>query len=256
MPAATKLQEEYGDAIQVIFVESQGATREQYEAFAWQQKWMGNHAMWTDERPIPTTGSGLPETALIGIDGKVIMQGHPGSLGKKLEDAIEAEIKKSKQPPEGTPDALEKPWKAFLKGNVAAAIAECDKLGTDEAKAAREEFVARTKQRVERAKWLIDNGYLMEADKLTDDLAKDVKGSTDLEPLVAAEVARIEAPEMEAEREASKALASLVGQIAKKKPFDAANVKKVEALAKKHSGTKSGERAAHIAELSKVKAGT
>jgi hypothetical protein len=96
VPAATKLQEEYGDDIQVIFVECQGATREQFEAFAWSMKWMGNNAMWTEERPFATVGGGLPETALIGIYGRIIMQGHPGSYGKKLEAAIEAEIKKSK----------------------------------------------------------------------------------------------------------------------------------------------------------------
>jgi hypothetical protein len=249
------LQEEYGDDIQVIFVECQGATREQFEAFAWKQKWMGNNAMWTEERPFATVGSGLPETALIGIDGKIIMQGHPGSFGKKLEAAIEAEIKKSKKPPEGTPDALEKAWTMFLKGDVADALAECDKVGTDDATLARAEFVARTKARIARAKWLVDNGYLIEAGKLTDELTKAVKGDADLEPLVAAEAARIGSTELTDEREASKALASFIGQVAKKKPFDANNVKKAESLAKKYSGTKAGARAAHFVELAKVKVG-
>jgi hypothetical protein len=44
-----------------------------------------------------------------------------------------------------------------------------------------------------------------------------------------------------------------VSQNAKKKPFDAAIVQKVEALAKKYAGTKNGERASHLADLAKVK---
>lgn len=255
MPASTKLQDQYGDALQVIFVECQGATREQYEAFAWKMKWMGNNSMWTEERPIPTVGNGLPETALIGVDGHVIMQGHPGDLGKKLDDAIAAEVKKSHEAPAGTPDALKKAWTTFLKGNVAAALAECDKVGTDEGKAAREEFLSIEKRRIARAKWLTDNGYMLESAKLTEDLAKEVKGCADLEPLATAETARVAAPEKAPERDAAKALASVINQIAKKKPFDPANVQKVEALAKKHPGTKTAERAAHIVDLSKVKAG-
>jgi hypothetical protein len=253
VPAAIKLQEQYGDAIQVIFVECQGANRDQYESFAWKQKWMGNNAMWTDERPIQTTGSGLPETALIGIDGRIIMQGHPGGFGKKLEAALAAELKKAKEAPEGTPQALEKAWTTFKKGDVAAAIAECDKLGTDEAKAAKEEFIAITKTKIARMKWMIDNGYVIEAEKMGKDLAKDVKGNADLEPLVAAESARLESTELSDEREAAKAWASFVGQVAKKKPFDDGNVKKAESLGKKYASTKSGARAARMAELSKIK---
>lgn len=253
MPTAIKLQEQYGDDVHVVFVECQGATRDQYEAFAWKMKWMGNGAMWTEERPLSTVGQGLPETALIGIDGKVLLQGYPGNFGKKLEELLVLEIKKSKQAPEGAPAPLKKAWSTFLKGNVAAAIAECDKLGGDEAKAAREEFVARTQRRIARAKWLVDNGYVIEADKLASALAKDVKGVAELEPLVAAEVARLAAPELAGEREAAKAIAMHVEQVAKKKPFEAANVQKAESLAKKHAGTKSAERAARLAALAKVK---
>ena len=255
MPTAIKLQEQYGDSLQVIFVECQGANRDQYEAFAWKMKWMGNGAMWTEERPIPTTGSGLPETALIGVDGRVLMQGHPGELGSKLEEALAAEVKKSKAPPESAPAPLKKAWSAFLKGNVAAALAACDELGTDEAKAAREEFLARTKRRTARAKWLIDNGYVLEAERLVGALAKDVEGCAELEPLVASEAARIGTSEIAAEREAAKALAAHVGQVAKKKPFDPANVQKAGALAKKHAGTKSGERLARLVTLAEVKSG-
>jgi len=256
VPSALKLQQEYGDALQVLFVECQGSTRDQYEAFAWKMKWMGGHSMWTEERPFPTVGNGLPETALVGIDGKILMQGHPGDMGKKLEEAIAAEIKKVKDAPAGTPTEVRGAWKSFLKGEIAAALAECDKLATDEAKAAREEFVVRTQRRVARAKWLVDNGYLVEVEQHLGRLAKDVKGAADLEPAVAAEVARLAEPDRAAEREASKAYTTFVAQVAQKKPFEAANVKKAEGLAEKNAGTKSSERAARFVALSKIKSGS
>jgi hypothetical protein len=253
VPTAIKLQEQYGDDLQVIFVECQRTPRDGYEAFAWKQKWMGNRAMWTDERPIPTVGKGLPETALIGVDGRVVMQGYPGNFGSKLEEALEAEIAKSKEAPAGTPAELKKAWTSFLKGKVAAAFAECDKLTSDAAKAAREEFVRRTQRDLARAKRLVDQGSLVEAEELCGRLAKNVAGCAELEPLVAAEAARIAAPELAAEREAAKALAAHFSQVAKKKPFDDASVQKTEAIAKKHAGTKTAERAAHFAALAKRK---
>lgn len=253
MPTAVKHQRELGDDIQVIFVECQGADRDTYEAFAWKMKWMGNQAMWTEERPLPTTGSGLPETALIGVDGSVIMQGHPGALGKKLTEAIEAEIKKSKQPPEGSPAELKKAWTAFLKGDVSGAIAECDKLGGDDAEAAKSEFLSRTSARLERAQRLIDEGYLHAAEELVSELEKGLKGHEELSAKLGELSSKISDPAMQRELEAAKALDKLFDKIATDKPFDAGNVKKVQSLADKYEGTKAAARAAHFIELSKMK---
>ena len=97
MPASTKLQEKLGDDVQVIFVECQNTPKDTYEAFAWKMKWMGNRAMWTVERPIPTKGNGLPEVALIGVDGEVVMQ-EVWRLGQKFEDAIGGRVKVEGQP--------------------------------------------------------------------------------------------------------------------------------------------------------------
>lgn len=255
MPSALKLQEQYGDALQVVFVECQGASRDQYEAFAWKMKWMAGRAMWTEERPFATVGNGLPETALVGVDGTILLQGHPGAFGKKLEELIEAEIKKGKDAPPDAPAALKSAWKSFQKGEIAAAIAECDKLGTDEAKSAREEFVTLATKRVARAKWLVDNGYVAEAQSLLGDLAKGVKGVAELEEKVWAETAGLAAPEMEKEREAAKAWSVFVNAVAKKKPFEPANVKKAEGLSERFSGTKSAERAKRFVDLAQIKIG-
>lgn len=255
MPTAVKHQRELGDDVQVIFVECQGADRDTYEAFAWKMKWMGNAAMWTDERPIPTTGSGLPETALIGVDGTVLMQGNPGALGKQLTEALEAEIKKSKQPPEGTPAELKKAWTLFLKGEIAAALAECDASAHASAADAKSEFESRTKARIERIGRLIDEGEFYAAEKLVGPLEKGLKANADLAAALAKHTARIADPANAKEREASKAYAALVEKVATEKPFEAGNVKKAAALAEKFVGAKTAERAKRFVGLSKLKVG-
>ena len=253
VPASVKLQEELGDDLQVIFVESQGANRDVYEAFAWKMKWMGNTAMWTDERPVNVEGDTIPKFALIGADGTVLLTGNPLEKDKQIKELIAEEIEKGKTAPPGTPKALAKAWSTFLKGDVTSALAECEKLGTDEAKAAREEFVGRVNSRIARAQWLIDNGFLVQADALVTQLEKDTKGVPDLAANVAELTQALASDAAKTEREAAKALASLHDKIAKEKPFDEGNVKKAKAIAEKFKGTKSGERAQRFVELSKIK---
>jgi hypothetical protein len=254
-----KLQQKLGDDLQVIFVECQGANRDRFEAFAWAYKWMGNRAMWTDERLIPPKSNGLPETALIGVDGTIVMQGNPMALGKKLEDAITAEVKKTKDAPDGTPKELVKPWTTFAHGDVAAAIAECEKIAAatpavaDAASAMKAEIASRTKAKIDRAKWLLDNGYVGEAETLLSALAKATKGYADLADKVAEQTTRLASESIASERDASKALAALTDKMSDKgKPFEDGNVKSLQRIADKYKGTKTADRAAHLVALSKI----
>jgi hypothetical protein len=252
VPASVKLQELYGDDVQVLFVECQNTAKDVYQAFAWRMKWMGNGAMWTAERPMPTKGNGLPETALIGIDGTVLMQGNPGDFGKKLEAAVAAEIKKSKDAPAGTPNELKKAWQLFNKDEISAAIAECDKLANDAASKAKSEFVKRTTARLERVKRVLESGQISAAEKLLSALEKGVKGSAELAPKFAELAGALAVQAISDEREADKAFASFVAKIAKEKPFDPGNVRKAEAIAIKYKGTKTAERAERFVALSKI----
>lgn len=252
MPTSVKLQEKFGSDIQVIFVECQNTEKDVFEAFAWKMRWMGNNAMWTAERPLSTKGTGLPETALIGIDGSVIMQGNPGSFGKKLEEAVNAEIKKSKSAPSGTPKELEHAWKSFLKGDIADALAECDKLASDDSKAAREEFVSRVNARLARVKWMVENAYIVAADKEVAELEKSLEGDAALSGKVSGLKALLTAADMKDERDADAAFTSFVSKVAKEKPFASPTVKKAEALASKHKGTKTAGRIERFVALSNV----
>ncbi len=256
MPTAVKHQRELGNDVQVIFVECQAADRDTYESFAWRMKWMGNAAMWTDERPLAMPGSGLPQTALIGVDGKVVLQGSPGALGKRLNEALEAEIKKSKQPPADSPAELKKAWTLFLKGDVAGALAECDASTSPAAADTRAEFLARTTARIERVRRLLDGGDFALAEEHTSALEKNVKGNADLGAKLAEQRARLSDPANARALEASKAYATLAEKLATDKPFDPANVKKMSALAEKFRGTKAAEQAERFVALSKLRAGT
>lgn len=252
MPTSTKLQETFGDDVQVIFVECQNTPRDVWEAFAWKMKWMGNQALWTIERPVEIEGSGLPSFALLGIDGTVLMQGHPGDFGKKIEETVAAEIKKAKQAPAGTPKDAQKAWSLFLKGEVAAALAECDKVASDATKVARTEFVSRTGAEIDRAQWLVEHGYIGAAEELLGKLEKASKGDAELGARIAECRKQLATPELTAERDADKAFTSFVAKVAKKKPFEPANVKEAANIASKFSGTKTAKRAERFVALSKV----
>ena len=256
MPASLKLQAEHGDDLAVLFVECQGADDDVAEAFAWRQKWMGTQAMWTTERPFAVEGNGLPKFALLDVEGNVLLSGNPLAMKKQIEEAIVAEIKKAKAPPSGTPAALAKAWTTFVKGDVAGALAACDKVGGgelgDAARTLRKEMVTRTEARLARAQWLGDNGHASEALALLEGLARDVKGAFELEPRVGNELAALRAPERAAELEASRALTALQQKMIKDKPFEEANAKALAKLAEKHAGTKAGERAARLARLARM----
>jgi thiol-disulfide isomerase/thioredoxin len=253
VPASVKMQEELGDDLQVIFVESQGADRNVYEAFAWKMKWMGNNAMWTEERPVPVEGDTIPKFAFLGSDGTVLLTGNPLEKEKQIKELVAEEIEKGKAAPAGTPKALSKAWKSFLAGDTAGALAECDKLATTEAKALHEEFLGRVRGKIERARWLVENGFVVEADELAAALEKSAKGVAELSASIGELTGTLASEAVQSEREAAKALASLQEKIAKEKPFDEGNVKKAEAIAEKFQGTKSAERAQHFVELSKIK---
>ena len=260
MPASLELQRQFPSDLQVLFVESQGADSVTAEAFAWRHKWMDTAAMWTDEPPVQVEGNTLPKFALLDNEGQVLLSGNPLDMKKQIEEAVAAEIKKAKSPPEGTPAKLAKAWATFAKGEIGAAIAACDQLGatdatlTDAAKTLRGEMVARTEARVERGKWLLDNGYVDEGNNLLNALGKAVKGCADFDDKIATELARVVLPstELSAEAQAAKDLASLLKKI-REKPFEDGNVKSLGKLAEKHKGTKAGERAAHMVELAKIK---
>jgi thiol-disulfide isomerase/thioredoxin len=259
VPASLKLQETFGDDLQVLFVESQGSTREQTAAFAVQQKWMGGRAIWTTEHPFETGATLLPNFVLIGNDGRVLSKGSPLSEAKEIERQIVEQIKLKKSPPSGVHKAVRAAWGEFNKGRYAKAIelaraAEAESAGDESALAAARDaekhFRARIETQAKRVAWLVDNGYFEEAVDLLDALKKGVKDDPDLERRAGEIGSRLESKEMTEEREAGRALGRLSARFLES-GGDPQLARDLEHFAERNKGTKAAERARELARWSR-----
>jgi hypothetical protein len=254
VPASIKLLEEYGDDINVIFVESQGADRDTFEAFALQMKWLGKGALWTEERPVQVEGNTLPKFALLGADGTLLLSGNPLAMKKQIEESIAQQVDAAK-PGSDLPKALADIHATYDKGKLAEALLAAETLADetdDEALAdlATETWKSlktRTERRVDRLTALVEDGWILEADAELKVLVKGLEGDEVLSEKVGVIATRFDAGNYDREREAQKALASV-----EKKLFEKPNKKlvgKLENVAEKYEGTRAAERAARYAML-------
>lgn len=252
-----KLIEEYGDAINVVFVEVGRATETQMQQFALKRKWLGNPGMWTKEAPFETGLSYIPASVLIDSGGKVLLVDNPIERHGDIVDMIEADLEAARKGPKDVPSAVGKAWGDFGKGNYAKALAAAqaviDKPGRDAetetaaAKAAIDAFKAQIEAKLARAQLLADNGLLAQADELLKALAKGLKGS-ELAAKADELVAKLASDDYKAEREAADALGKIEKKLYAKGPDDGM-AKSLNALAEKYAGTKSAERARQLAEV-------
>lgn len=253
---AIKLQEEYGDALQVIFVESQGHGAEEIERYGFERKWFGGRALWTSERPVRNTSSGLPSFVLLDVDGRQILAGSSIRLASQMEEAIAAEVLKIRRGPEDAPKDLKDAARSLLRGKFGDALTEAEKLvqktdDADLAEAARGVVAAansRARAAAERVGRLIDEGSYLRAEELLDDLEKAVDGHDALEELVPPLQERLDDDALEDERKAEKALRKLE-MVLFTKGDDAVPARALTKLAEKHAGTKAAARASHLATL-------
>lgn len=254
MPSAIKKAREFGDDLAVIFVESQGATEERMERFAWDRGWMGTSAMWTREAPFRTGSRGLPNFALIGADGKILMKGHPMSMQSKVVKAIEEEIKKGKGAPDGSPKALKSAYKALAKGDYAKAHDAAAKIAAkegDDAAAATafiESLEKRMGKEIARVEYLLKNGYALQADALYDELRAGAKGNDDFEARVAALTETMDTDEVSDEMKLDKAFGKLEEKL-HESGLDEKLLKKLRKMAEKNEGSRVMQRARRILDL-------
>ena len=253
MPASVKLQAEYGDAMQVIFVESQGATESKMEGFALRRKWLGTEAMWTTERPCDAGLGGLPSYVLLSADGRVLEKGH--HTNSQTMALLEEEMKSGSKGPVDTPKPLQAAWKSFHKGQVADALEVAAKVRAKgefaaAADAAAERFQRLTDARLDRIEWCIENGYVLDAEAELAGIRAGVAGLDDLAARAADLAARLSSPEMKEEREACKTLERILERIhedgfGKKEK----NRTSLEKIAKQYDTTRAGARARHLLEI-------
>jgi hypothetical protein len=257
VPASLKLQETYGDDLQVIFVESQGATPTQAEGFSLAHRWLGGRAMWTSEHPFESGATSLPFFVLVGDDGRVLMKGNPLAQPKEIERQIAEAIQQRKSAPDGAPKELEPAWTEFNRGRYARAFERlratqsenADQLSvTHAARQAEQEFRGRIEKELARVRWMLDNGYFGDAAVRVDELSSSLKGEDDLAARCVELAREIDAPERKSERDSAQALARLLPDFFKK-GGDATTTAELLRFADKYRGTQAAARAAHLAKL-------
>src|SRR5690242_7654653 len=112
-----KLQEEYGDKLNVVFVAGGKDTAEQVQGFAMARKWLGGRAMWTSEAPFETGLPYIPAAVLMDSNGEVKIIDNPLDVHKKIVDLIDADLDTLKKGPKDAPEVVKKTWQDFASGN-------------------------------------------------------------------------------------------------------------------------------------------
>jgi len=256
VPHSVKVQNDLGDEVQVIFVESQGHSIEEAEQCALQHKWFSDRAIWTTEQPFETGAKGIPHTVLLGNNGEVLYNGSPSS---QVEDLIAEQVKLAKKGPKDLSPTCTKAWQDFEKGNWTAAIKSLDAVQDgaekDAATKLSAQFTARANAKVTHLQWLVDNSQFDRADKLAPNYAKAVAGNEKLEARVKEITTKLASQEIASEREASKALDKIEARIAKD-GLDAKSapgiVKALNGVSEKFPKTTAAKRAEHLAKLAQM----
>lgn len=253
MPSSIKRKLELGDDFNVLFVESQGTSPENTEAFIFRQRWGGSEGLWTNEAPCSSGSNSLPSFVLLGNQGQVLITGYPSE--SKLKELIAAEIKAAKSAPKDLAPALVKPWQDFNKGALAGAILAANKIAAEEGNAAAEtakglaeEWTKRATSRIERLKYMIDNAQFAKADAEVIDLKVAIKGLPELETKLAEFATSLASDEHKLAREAAKSLDNVLKKL-NDKGVDEKTVKDLKKIAEKYAGTRPADRAARLGRL-------
>jgi hypothetical protein len=251
-----KLQAEYGDDFQVLFVELQGAKEDEAAAFALGQKWLGGRAMWTTEMPFNVDVEGLPQFGLLAPDGELILAGNTMANSSAIEERIEAMVKDARKPSKDLPKDVAKALVEANKGGYAKALgmlagvladpkAEADHEAASSVKATIE---TRIDKSVVRVGWMLDNGYPVEAEALHAELAKGLKGAEHAAEALAGLGERLASDAVKAEIAAEKAFAKIAEKLYEEGPNEKAK-KSLVKLAEKYAGTKVADRATELAKV-------
>jgi hypothetical protein len=234
----------------VILPECQGAALETLPAFLWQH-FPTLQARVSIEHGTPVTrGRGIPWSALIGVDGKLLWSGSPSSGAKQVAALLETELKKVASGWGATPEAKKARAQLHGKRNLAEAKKVIDALADDnqEKAALQQELTAAFQWRIDGVKLLRDEGRFVEAKAAAAAAKKAVTGVAEWEAQVTPLVAAFESPEDQKELTYAKKIDGVLAGIRDKKTKVADAIKPLRAIAKSAAGTKAGERAEKLAD--------
>ena len=254
-----KMQEEYGDSLNVLLVDVSRDTAPAVQKFALKRNWLGGRTIWTKERPFSSGLPYIPAAVLLSSEGKVLYVGNPIEGHKQLEGLIEDDLAARSKGPADAPKDVSKLYAEFAKGNWAKAFAGAQALVDKPpardgeavaaaATAALASFNAQVDARLAKVDTLIAAGVFDRASELVASMAKSAKGQADLAGRVDALSAKLKSDDLKAERDAADALAKLEKKLYDKGPDDGV-AKALKGLAEKHPGTRAAERAVALADV-------
>jgi len=219
VPAALKLAKIYKDDLAVILIERAKLSRDESEAFAINQKWMGNTVMWTKEWPFELELNVLPNFVLLSCEGVVLMTGNAVYKARAIEKRIKVEVEKRKKGPKNTPKAIRKLWSEFSKGKYTKAfkglakIVEGNGADADAATQTLKKFKSRLKSQISCTKNMIREGFYLEAEAKIKTLLNSIKGMKEYESILKELEFEMSSPDLVLEIDAAKAYAKIKKKI-------------------------------------------
>ena len=259
IPETLRLKAKYGDDLQLLFAETGGASENQVLSFALSKGWLGSPAMWTTELPLRREGNDTPYFALLSAEGEIVLEGVTTERATEIETSVAELVKDGEKVPRETSRELAKALAESGEGNFARArelaLKELDAAGEDAAKAQdAKHVIAQIEERldlkVKQARWMLENGYPIEAGEAIDKLGKSVKGWEERENQLAGFAEELATPEMKLELEAQKALQKIERKVFEDP--DVRWVKSLQRIVEKYPRTKTAERAKKLAKIAAI----
>lgn len=246
MPSAIKHDHELSSkGLVSVLVHSQKATPDELQAFLL-KTFPDNDCFVTPSAFVPTPAStGIPHAALIGVDGKLLWDGHPLGEPKKIQELIDAELLKVKKGWGETAEARKVRASLYGKNDLGGAAALIAALADGEEKTALQgELDRRYATQKKSITELQNQGRWLDSQAACKALLKDVGTKADWVAEVQPMLLAFDNPESKAELAADKKLEKIVKALRDKKRDGAP--KAIEALLKSAANTKVGERAQRL----------
>jgi thiol-disulfide isomerase/thioredoxin len=260
IPETLRLQSKYGEDLHLLFAETGGASENQVLSFALSKGWLGSRAMWTTELPLVREGKDVPYFALLSAEGDIVLEGIATERASEIETSLDQLVKDGEKAPREVSRELAKALAESSEGNFARAhelaLKELEEAGPEggakaqEAKRVLEQIDERLDLKVKQLRWMLENGYPIEAGEAILKLGKSLKGWQERENQLAGFAEELETPEMKLELEAQKALQKIERKVFEDP--DVRWVKNLQRIVEKYPRTKTAERAKKLAKIAAI----
>lgn len=252
MPQALEHDLELRDrGLVVILPEVQGASLDQLPVFLWRTFPKLEARVCAGGNVPIVRGRGIPYSALIGVDGRLLWAGSPSAGGRERDELIEAELRKTATGWGASPAARKVRAQLYGKRDLAEAkrlLAAAVEAQDEEAPALAKEIDVALAWRRRMVDVLVGEGRFVEARAAARALQKSVAGVPEWEQEAARAVETFATPELERELALGKRIEMLLRAAHGKKMQLEDAERRLRSIAASGNGTRSGERAANLAD--------